>query len=93
MPLINHGFGLYTLYGHSSEILVNRDDKVRGGEVIAKTGVTGLALGDHLHFGIVIQGLEVLPMNWLRGSWIKTHITNVFKSADKILKGEKERRK
>jgi len=85
MPMINHGLGLYTLYGHCSSLLVEVGQKVVAGETIAKTGSTGLALGDHLHFGILVQGIEVRPIEWFDGKWIKTNITNVFKSADKII--------
>ena len=89
MPLIDHGFGLYTLYGHCSRVLVSRGDRVRAKEVIAKTGTTGLALGDHLHFGILVQGVEVLPMDWMKTNWIKSHITNVFRTADRVIKRDK----
>lgn len=85
MPMIDHGLGLYTLYGHCSQILVKAGDKVNTGEVIAKTGKTGLALGDHLHFGMVIQGVEVRPVEWFDKSWIEKFITNVFTEADKII--------
>ncbi len=85
MPMIDHGLGLYTLYGHCSQILVKAGDRVNTGEVIAKTGKTGLALGDHLHFGIVIQGIEVRPVEWFDKTWIKKFITNVFKEADNII--------
>ncbi len=88
MPLIDHGFGLFTIYGHCSEILVAEGDRVKANEVIAKTGMTGLALGDHLHFGILVQGIEVLPLDWMKKNWIRGHITNVFKRADKIIKKE-----
>ncbi len=85
MPLIDHGLGLYTLYGHCSQLLVNEGDEVSRGQVIAKTGMTGLALGDHLHFGILVQGIEVRPVEWFDQSWIKKFIDNVFKAADKII--------
>ncbi len=85
MPMIDHGLGLYTLYGHCSQILVKAGDKVNTGETIAKTGRTGLALGDHLHFGIVIQGVEVRPVEWFDKSWIKKFITDVFTEADNII--------
>ncbi len=88
MPLINHGLGLYTLYGHCSQLLVKEGDEVHAGQVIAKTGTSGLALGDHLHFGILIQGIEVRPIEWFDGGWIKTNIDNVFKAADKIIAGK-----
>ena len=85
MPMIDHGLGLYTLYGHCSQILVKEGDEVSAGQVIAKTGMTGLALGDHLHFGIVIQGIEVRPIEWFDQKWITKFIDNVFKEADGII--------
>ncbi len=85
MPMIDHGLGLYTLYGHCSQMLVKDGDEVTAGDVIAKTGTTGLALGDHLHFGMVVQGIEVRPVEWFDKTWIKKFITNVFKEADNII--------
>ena len=88
MPMIDHGLGLYTLYGHCSQLLVNEGDEVSAGQAIAKTGMSGLALGDHLHFGMVVQGIEVRPVEWFDQSWIRKNIDNVFKEADKIIKGQ-----
>ncbi len=88
MPMIDHGLGLYSLYGHCSQLLVKEGDEVKAGETVAKTGVSGLALGDHLHFGLLVQGIEVRPIEWFDGGWIKTNIDNVFKAADKIIVGK-----
>jgi murein DD-endopeptidase MepM/ murein hydrolase activator NlpD len=85
MPLIDHGFGLYTLYGHCSRVMIEEGEEVEAGQVIARTGVTGLALGDHLHFGVLIQGIEVWPMDWMKGNWIKKNIDKVFQKADRII--------
>jgi murein DD-endopeptidase MepM/ murein hydrolase activator NlpD len=85
MPMIDHGFGLYTLYGHCSKILVEEGEEVEAGQTIARTGTTGLALGDHLHFGILIQGVEVWPMDWMKRNWIKKNIDKVFQKADRII--------
>ena len=85
MPMIDHGLGLYSLYGHCSGLLVKEGDEVKAGQVIAKTGVSGLALGDHLHFGVLVQGVAVRPVEWFDGGWIKKNIDNVFKVADKII--------
>jgi biotin carboxyl carrier protein len=93
MPMIDHGLGLYTLYGHCSQILVKEGDHVNAGEVIAKTGTTGLALGDHLHFGMLVQGIEVRPVEWFDGKWIKKFIDNVFTEADKIILGDENNSK
>ncbi|SFV90776.1 Peptidase, M23/M37 family [hydrothermal vent metagenome] len=91
MPLIDHGLGLYTLYGHCSQLLVKEGDEVHAGQVIAKTGMSGLALGDHLHFGILIQGIEVRPVEWFDRKWIKKFIDNVFDEADRIIKPNKKK--
>ena len=85
MPLIDHGLGLYTLYGHCSQLLVTEGDEVSAGETIAKTGMTGLAMGDHLHFGMLVQGIEVRPVEWFDQTWITKFIDNVFKAADQII--------
>lgn len=88
MPMIDHGLGLYTLYGHCANILVNVGDEVAPGFAIAQTGKSGLALGDHLHFGILVQGIEVRPEEWMDGKWINDNINKIFQSADKIIKGD-----
>lgn len=93
MPLIDHGLGLYTLYGHCSQLMVKEGDEVEAGQVIAKTGMTGLALGDHLHFGILVQGVEVRPVEWFDRKWIKKFISNVFKEADAIIDPDSVKKK
>lgn len=85
MPMIDHGLGLYSLYGHCSQLLVKEGDEVKAGQTIAKTGTSGLALGDHLHFGLLVQGIEVRPVEWFDAGWIKTNIHDIFKAADKII--------
>jgi len=87
MPMIDHGLGLYSLYGHCSQLLVNEGDEVSVGDAIAKTGVSGLALGDHLHFGLLVQGIEVRPVEWFDKEWIRKNVDIVFKAADKIILG------
>ncbi|MRI83308.1 MAG: peptidase M23 [Nitratiruptor sp.] len=85
MPMISHGLGLYTLYAHCSTLFVHEGDRVEDGATIAKTGSTGLALGDHLHFGVVVQGIEVRPEEWMDGRWIRLNITNVIEDAKKLI--------
>ena len=87
MPMIDHGLGLYSLYGHCSQLLVNEGDEVNAGDAIAKTGISGLALGDHLHFGLLVQGVEVRPIEWFDKEWIRKNVDIVFKAADKIILG------
>jgi len=88
MPMIDHGLGLYTLYGHCSNILIEKGQRVAAGFTIAKTGKSGLALGDHLHFGVLVQGNEVRPEEWMDSKWIRDNIDKVFKEADKIIDAE-----
>jgi len=88
MPMIDHGLGLYTIYGHCSNILVQKGDNVAPGFAIAQTGKSGLALGDHLHFGVLVQGVEVRPEEWMDKKWIHEKIEKVFKEADKIIDGK-----
>ena len=82
MVIIDHGLGLYTLYGHISELKVKVGQKVAAGEVIGLTGKTGLALGDHLHFGVLVQGVEVYPLEWMSKKWINDFILSIFQKAD-----------
>ncbi|MEF3192264.1 MAG: M23 family metallopeptidase, partial [Campylobacterales bacterium] len=87
MPLIDHGLGLASLYGHCTTISVKEGDVVRPGQVIATTGVSGLALGDHLHFGLTVQGYEVLPLEWMDARWIKLNVSDVIAQAKIIIAG------
>ncbi len=81
MPIIHHGMGLYTLYGHCSMVHVQAGDRVEAGAVIANTGVTGSVLGDHLHFGVLVQGVDVRPQEWMDRQWIRLNITDVMNDA------------
>jgi len=82
--IIDHGLCIYSIYSHLSEISVKNGDKVDKNSLIGKTGTTGLAVGDHLHFGILVQGLEVNPIEWFDYHWIKTRF---LEPIEKINKG------
>jgi len=86
MPAISHGLGLYTIYGHCSSLKVNSGDEITKKEIIANTGKSGYAMGDHLHFGVLVQGIEVRPQEWMDKQWIKLNITDIIKSSKKIIK-------
>ncbi|HDZ61841.1 MAG TPA: M23 family metallopeptidase [Nitrospirae bacterium] len=77
--IIDHGLGLMSIYGHLSTILETEGQSVEKGEIIARTGSTGLAGGDHLHFGILIQGYEVSPLYWWDNNWIKVNVLKYLK--------------
>lgn len=83
--ILSHGLGLYSLYGHCSTFLVKEGEVLSKGQAIATTGKTGLALGDHLHFGILVQGIEVRPEEWMDTSWLKDNVFGVIDAAKKII--------
>ncbi|QSZ43061.1 peptidoglycan DD-metalloendopeptidase family protein [Sulfurimonas aquatica] len=85
MPAIDHGLGLFTIYGHCSTVKVGAGDLITKKEPIANTGKSGYAMGDHLHFGVLVQGIEVRPQEWMDTQWIKLNINDVIKSAKKII--------
>lgn len=74
--VLDHGFGIQSLYSHLSEIHVHKGETVQRGQIIGKTGATGMAGGDHLHFGMLVSGLEVQPIEWWDPHWIKDNITS-----------------
>ena len=74
--IIDHGLGLQTLYAHLREIDVKVGQEVKKGETIAKTGATGLAGGDHLHFGVLVDGYPVSPVEWWDQHWLDDNILN-----------------
>ncbi len=78
--IIDHGLGVMSLYGHLSQIDVKEGQYVKKGETVGRTGRTGLALGDHLHFGILVQGYEVNPLEWMDRMWIANNVESVLKA-------------
>lgn len=72
--VIDHGYGLMSLYGHLSSIEVAEGERVERGQTLGRTGVTGLAGGDHLHFGIFLHGTATDPVEWLDEDWIRNRL-------------------
>ncbi|WP_104722159.1 M23 family metallopeptidase [Helicobacter mesocricetorum] len=83
--VIHHGLGLSSLYAHLTKSLVDIGDKVERGTIIGNTGNTGLSLGDHLHFGVLVQGYEVWTAEWMDSKWIENNITKVIVEAKGII--------
>ncbi len=73
--VIDHGFGILSMYSHLSRINIQNGQVVNKKEIIGHTGNTGLAGGDHLHFGMFIHKTFVNPLEWWDGTWIKNNIT------------------
>ena len=84
--IADHGLGLQTLYAHLSKSDVQVNQEVKRKKKIAYTGSSGAVFGDHLHFGVLIQGIEVNPIEWMDKSWIKTRVLDIIKDAKKIMR-------
>jgi murein DD-endopeptidase MepM/ murein hydrolase activator NlpD len=72
--VIDHGYGLQSIYGHLSEIAVKPGDMVKKSQPLGKSGATGLAGGDHLHYSMQVDGVQVNPIEWWDEHWIKDRI-------------------
>ena len=72
--ILDHGLGLFTLYSHLSSIDVKVGDAIKAKQIIGKTGETGLAAGDHLHYGVYLDGVAVLPVEWWDSKWIRDNV-------------------
>jgi Peptidase family M23 len=72
--VIDHGYSLQTLYGHMSRIDVKVGDTVQKQQHIGVSGATGMAFGDHVHFSMLIAGVQVNPIEWWDEHWIKDRI-------------------
>ncbi|QWU79511.1 M23 family peptidase [Campylobacter novaezeelandiae] len=87
--IIYHGFGVYSLYGHCSSKNVDVNENVKQQDIIANTGSSGLALGDHLHFEVLVQGVETRPEQWQDKIWLKNNIYKVLEDGKKMILSEK----
>lgn len=63
--VIDHGDGIYTQYYHLSEISVKVGQSVQKGEILGLSGASGRASGPHLHFGVIVDGTQVNPLNFI----------------------------
>ncbi len=72
--VVDHGYGLQTIYGHLSKIDVHEGDMVKRGQVMGQSGMTGMAGGDHIHFAMQLDGVQIDPKEWWDSHWIKDHI-------------------
>ena len=72
--VLDHGYGLQSIYGHLSEVVVHEGDMVKRGQVMGKSGQTGLAGGDHIHFSMQLDGVQIDPKEWWDAHWIRDHV-------------------
>jgi murein DD-endopeptidase MepM/ murein hydrolase activator NlpD len=73
--LIDHGMGLFSMYSHMSYIGVTPGQMVKKGQTLGKTGMTGLAGGDHLHYSMLVDQTWINPIEWWDAHWVRNNIT------------------
>jgi len=76
--ILDHGLGVFSMYSHLSQIDVKAGERVEKGKTLGRTGTTGLAGGDHLHFSMLIQGDFVNPVEWWDAHWVKDQVEKVW---------------
>jgi murein DD-endopeptidase MepM/ murein hydrolase activator NlpD len=72
--MVDHGLGVQSLYAHLSSIDVKEGDRVEKGHVLGRSGMTGLAGGDHLHFTMLVNGQAVNPVEWWDPKWMQDRV-------------------
>ncbi len=82
--IIDHGFGLCSLYAHLNQSSVAIGDLVEKGQEIGFSGLTGLAGGDHLHFSMIVHNVFVNPVEWWDDAWIKNNITSKIDAVSQL---------
>lgn len=65
--IIDHGYGVKTLYNHLNSINVKSKQIIKKGDVIGYVGTTGISTGPHLHFGVSVFNVRVNPDQWIKG--------------------------
>jgi len=76
--ILDHGLGVFSMYSHLSQMDVKAGDQVDKGGVLGRTGATGLAGGDHLHFAMILQGEFVDPVEWWDPHWLKDQVEGLW---------------
>jgi murein DD-endopeptidase MepM/ murein hydrolase activator NlpD len=76
--ILDHGLGVFSMYGHLSQIEVKKGDRVEKGKSVGRTGATGLAGGDHLHYSVLLQGEFVDPREWWDPHWHKDQVQSML---------------
>ena len=72
--VVDHGLGVQSLYAHLSSIDVKPGDRVEKGRQLGRSGLTGLAAGDHLHFTMLLNGHAVNPVEWWDPKWMQDRV-------------------
>lgn len=85
--VLDHGLGVQSLYSHLSTITARVGDTVEKGAEIGRTGVTGLAGGDHLHFTMLVGGAAVNPVEWWDRKWMEDRVFRKIREAGGTVAG------
>jgi murein DD-endopeptidase MepM/ murein hydrolase activator NlpD len=72
--VVDHGLGVQSLYAHLSSIDVATGQSVEVGHALGRSGMTGLAGGDHLHFTMLVNGNPVNPVEWWDAKWMQDRV-------------------
>jgi murein DD-endopeptidase MepM/ murein hydrolase activator NlpD len=87
MVVLDHGLGLMSLYAHLSDIGVKVGQTVQKGETLGRSGETGFAGGDHLHFALLVHGIYVSPIEWWDEHWLRDRVAKPLVDASITLPG------
>ena len=79
--ILDHGMGVQSLYAHLMSFDVKVGDSVTRGQTVGRSGMTGLAGGDHLHFTMLVNGQMVNPVEWWDPHWIADRVERKLKEA------------
>jgi murein DD-endopeptidase MepM/ murein hydrolase activator NlpD len=79
--IVDHGMGVSSLYAHLSAIDVKPGDSVTKGQIVGRSGMTGLAGGDHLHYTMLVNGRPVNPVEWWDQHWVEDRVERKLKAA------------
>ena len=80
--IIDHGCGLFSMYSHLSKLEAEVKREVKKGDSLGRTGATGMAGGDHLHYAMMVQGVFVNPLEWWDDHWIRDNVDLKMKWLD-----------
>lgn len=79
--ILDHGLGVQSLYAHLSTVDVREGDMVEKGQTLGRTGTTGLAGGDHLHFTLLVNGVAINPIEMWDGKWMEDRVFRKIREA------------
>ncbi|HYE92667.1 MAG TPA: M23 family metallopeptidase [Terriglobales bacterium] len=79
--IVDHGLSVQTLYGHLSSLDVKVGDVVETGTALGRSGTTGLAIGDHIHYEVLVNGVSVTPVEWWDAKWMRDRLNKPLREA------------